>query len=121
MKRKGLIAKTCFRLILVVLLTITLATTIITNADARTYMCNSNPDYFTKRCTVHPYAYTKMVDGQAHKGHIVGCQFKSYICMDGVCKDNFGSAELPFDFSMDDFTSFCNLLCNNPACDDGWQ
>lgn len=121
MKRKGLIAKTGFRLILVVLLTITLATTIITNADARSYYCNSNPDYFTKRCTVHPYSYTKMVDGQAHKGHIVGCQFKSYICMDGLCKDNFGSAEVPFNFSMDDFTSFCNLLCNNPACDDVWQ
>lgn len=60
--------------------------------EAETYMCNSNPDYFSKRCTVHPNAISKVFDGVIEKGHLVGCQFKSYSCMkyEGKyqCRDN---------------------------------
>lgn len=97
------------------------------DCHARTFMCYSNPDYFSKRCTIHPYAITKVVDGKAHKGHLVGCQFKSYTCLDGICRDNYGPAQVPFNFSMDDLKGFCYLLCQNPPClttpdpNSGWQ
>lgn len=90
---------------------------------ARSFVCQSNPDYFSKRCTLHPYAVTKIVDGQIVRGHLVGCQFKSYTCMDGVCRDNYGTREIPYDISMDDHQGFCSLLCNHPSCSDpqGWR
>ena len=86
------------------------------DATARTYMCSSNPDYFSKRCTVHPYAVTQRVDGADIKGHLVGCQFKSWTCMQSVCRDNYGTAQIPFFFPMDDIKQFCYHLCNNPSC-----
>ncbi|MCW7753398.1 hypothetical protein OOT00_05285 [Desulfobotulus sp. H1] len=91
--------------------------------SARTLICQNNPDYFSKRCTLHPYAVTRVVDGQVVKGHLVGCQFKSYTCMDGVCRDNYGPLEIPYAISMDDHQGFCRQLCNNPPCSDplGWQ
>lgn len=90
---------------------------------ARTFVCQNNPDYFSKRCTLHPYAVTKIVDGKVVKGHLVGCQFKSYTCIDGICRDNYGYSEIPYDISMDDHQGFCSLLCNNPSCNDpqGWR
>ena len=101
------------------------------SAQAQTFMCASNPDYFTKRCTIHPYAITKVTNGIVEKGHLVGCQFKSYSCLklDGKyqCRDNYGTAVIPFDFSMNDLKKFCALLCTNPACpqtqdqNSGWQ
>ncbi|MDA8126335.1 MAG: hypothetical protein M0009_14245 [Deltaproteobacteria bacterium] len=93
--------------------------------EAITYMCQSNPDYFSKRCTVHPFSITKVVDGVVEKGHLVGCQFKSYSCLkqDGKyqCRDNYGTTVIPFDFSMNDLKGFCNLLCTNPVCTTGWE
>ena len=93
--------------------------------EAETYMCSSNPDYFSKRCTVHPNAISKVFDGVIEKGHLVGCQFKSYSCMkyEGKyqCRDNFGVAVIPFDFSMNDLKRFCSLLCTNPVCASGWE
>ncbi|RJR50190.1 MAG: hypothetical protein C4576_05930 [Desulfobacteraceae bacterium] len=119
MNRNGL----CAKLVLILSLSIIPAIASFTHADARTYICKSNPDYFSKRCTIHPYAVTKRVDGQDHKGHLVGCQFKTYTCIDGICRDNYGFAEIPFEFSMDDYAGFCSLLCRNPECfdPDGWQ
>jgi len=100
-------------------------------AAAQTFMCPSNPDYFSKRCTVHPNAITKVVNGLVEKGHLVGCQFKSYSCIreNGryQCRDNYGAAVVPFDFPMTDLKKFCDLLCNSPACtqaqdpNSGWQ
>lgn len=92
---------------------------------AVTYMCSSNPDYFSKRCTVHPYAITKVTDGNVEKGHLVGCQFRSFSCLkiEGKyeCRDNFGTAIIPFDFPMTDLKRFCGLLCNNPSCSGNWE
>lgn len=99
--------------------------------NAQTFMCTSNPDYFTKRCTVHPNAITKVTNGVVEKGHLVGCQFKSWSCIreEGryQCRDNFGTTVIPFDFPMTDLKKFCYLLCNNPSCtqtqdsNSGWQ
>lgn len=91
--------------------------------SARTLICQNNPDYFSKRCTLHPYAVTQIMNGQIVKGHLIGCQFKSYTCMDGVCRDNYGPLEIPYSVSMDDHQGFCSLLCNNPSCNDplGWR
>lgn len=88
---------------------------------ATTLICNSNPDYFTKRCTVHPNAITRIEDGKMIKGHLVGCQFKSFSCFNNVCKDNFGAAMFPFSFPMTDLDKFCELLCKNPSCTTAWQ
>lgn len=95
-------------------------------AAAQTLMCPNNPDFFTKRCTVHPYAITRVVNGKVEKGHLVGCQFKSYSCMkmEGgyQCRDNYGGpAVIPFDFPMTDLKRFCSLLCTNPSCTEPWQ
>lgn len=94
-------------------------------ALARTFTCTSNPDYFTKRCTVHPNAITKVVNGMVEKGHLVGCQNKSFSCIksDGKyqCRDNFGAAIIPFDFPMTDLNRFCSLLCTAPPCSSAWQ
>lgn len=100
-------------------------------AEAQTFICASNPDYFSRRCTIHPNAITKVVNGVVEKGHLVGCQFKSYSCLRengrNQCRDNYGSAVIPFDFPMTDLTRFCELLCTNPACaqtqgsGSGWQ
>ena len=94
-------------------------------AAAQTLMCPNNPDYFTKRCTVHPNAITKVENGLVEKGHLVGCQFKSYSCMrmDGryQCRDNYGTTVIPFDFPMTDLKRFCSLLCTNPSCTEPWQ
>ncbi len=95
------------------------------DALAQTFICNSNPDYFSKRCTIHPNAITKVTNGVVEKGHLVGCQFKSWSCLklDGryQCRDNYGTAVIPFDFPMTDLKMFCNLLCTNPACTGDWQ
>lgn len=90
-------------------------------ASARTFICNSNPDYFSKRCTVHPNAITKIVNGMVVKGHLVGCQFKSYSCLGNKCQDNYGTAAIPFDFPMTDLNKFCSLLCTTPTCTEPWQ
>lgn len=106
------------------LLTIVLLT-LPPEAWSQTFICSSNPDYFSKRCTIHPNAITKVTNGVVEKGHLVGCQYKSWSCLklDGKyqCKDNFGTAVVPFDFSMSDLKRFCNLLCTNPACTVDWQ
>ncbi|TYT75489.1 hypothetical protein [Desulfobotulus mexicanus] len=111
----------CTGRVLVLIAVVTLMTA--GHLFARTLICKDNPDYFSKRCTLHPYAVTRVVDGQVVKGHLVGCQFKSYTCMGGVCSDNYGHSEIPYDISMDDHQGFCSLLCNNPSCNDllGWQ
>jgi hypothetical protein len=90
-------------------------------ASAQIFTCNNNPDYFTKRCTIHPNAITKVVKGMVVKGHLVGCQFKSYSCLGTQCQDNFGTAVVPFDFPMTDLNSFCSLLCKAPACTELWR
>lgn len=94
-------------------------------ALAQTFLCSSNPDYFSKRCTIHPNAITKVTNGLVEKGHLVGCQFKSWSCLkfDGKyqCRDNYGTAVVPFDFPMTDLKRFCNLLCTNPVCTSDWQ
>ncbi|MDY0361681.1 MAG: hypothetical protein RBR08_09525 [Desulforegulaceae bacterium] len=91
--------------------------------SAKTFICSQNPDYFSKRCTVHPYAITKVLDGKVVKGHLVTCQFKSFSCINGVCKDNYGHFEVPYPFALDNYKDFCSLLCTNPSCNDplGWQ
>jgi hypothetical protein len=101
----------------------TLLMTLSGAVNAETFTCHKNPDYFTKRCTVHPYAVTKIIDGKVEKGHLVGCQFKSYTCMGGTCRDNYGSETRPYSIEMEDFKEFCELLCHNPTCYDpsGWQ
>ncbi|PTN35951.1 hypothetical protein C6366_10385 [Desulfonatronum sp. SC1] len=93
------------------------------NLFARTMICKNDPDYFSKRCTLHPYAVTKVVNGNVVRGHLVGCQFKSYTCMVGVCEENNGPMQIPYYVSMDHHSGFCDLLCNNPTCKDplGWQ
>lgn len=96
------------------------------NSFAQTFICSNNPDYFTKRCTIHPNAITKVVNGMIEKGHLVGCQFKSWSCLkqqDGryQCRDNYGTAVVPFDFAMTDLNRFCNLLCTAPSCSGAWQ
>jgi len=94
-------------------------------ALAQTFTCATNPDYFSKRCTVHPYAITKVVNGVVEKGHLVGCQFKSWSCIreEGryQCRDNYGSTVIPFDFPMTDLNRFCSLLCTAPPCSETWQ
>ena len=104
-------------------LIITATLLFVGEVSARTLVCNNNPDYFSKRCTIHPYAVTKIVLGQVVKGHLVGCQFKSHTCMNGICRDNYGYSEIPYFISMDDHPGFCSLLCNNPECTDpqGWR
>lgn len=88
-------------------------------------MCNSNPDYYSKRCTVHPNAITRVTDGRVEKGHLVGCQFKSYTCIKSngkyQCADNYGAVKVPFDFAMTDLDKFCTLLCTNPSCTGRWE
>lgn len=93
------------------------------NLSAGSFVCEGNPDYFTKRCVVHPYVVTKRVDGRDLKGHLVGCQFKSYSCVDGLCKDNYNSNQMiPYFIDMNDIKGFCDLLCRNPECpDSGWK
>lgn len=91
------------------------------DALAASYQCGSNQDYFTKRCTVHPNSITRIVDGVVKKGHLVGCQFKSYSCLDGQCRDNYGSAVIPYSFSQDSLADFCSLLCVNPSCAEAWK
>lgn len=90
-----------------------------------TYICQSDPDYFTKRCTIHPYSITKVIDGVVQKWHLVGCQFKSFSCINWKCVDNFWSKltpyEVSFEMPMDSYEEFCNMLCRNPACTDGWK
>jgi len=91
------------------------------DSAAQTFICSSNPDYFTKRCSIHPNAITRVINGVAIKGHLVGCQFKSYSCIDNVCKDNFGAAGVPYNFPMTDLSRFCYLLCNAPPCPGKWE
>jgi len=112
-----------FRLVLAATLCIAAIFLSSGNLFARTMICNANPDYFSKRCTLHPYAVTKVVAGQIQKSHLIGCQFKSYTCGNGICQDNYGLQEAFFSHSMDDHQAFCHLLCNNPSCNDplGWQ
>lgn len=112
----------------IAILTVVALSTLAADCGAYTFMCVSNPDYFSKRCTVNPDAITKVTDGVVYKGHLVGCQFKSFSCMPKMgstpaqCRDNFGSAEIPFDFQMSDLEKFCYLLCKNPECSaGGWK
>lgn len=97
------------------------------NVSAVTFSCPSNPDFFSNRCTVHPNAVTRVTDGVVEKGHLVGCQSKSWTCIrsDGrfQCKDNYGSTVVPFSFPMTDLKAFCTLLCTKPECKpaDGWR
>ncbi len=77
-------------------------------------------------CTVQPNAITKVADGVAEKGHLVGCRGKSYACLkfngNYECRDNAGKAVVPFDFPMTDHAKFCSLLCATPQCGDGeWK
>ena len=102
-----------------------LATTLLAvgNLSARTLICNTNEDFFSKRCTIHPYAFAKVVDGNVVKGHLIGCQYKSYTCINGLCLDNYGPNQINFSLRMEDHPGFCDLLCRNPMCTDplGWQ
>ena len=91
------------------------------SASADTFFCSSNPDYFTKRCTVHPNAITQVTNGVTTKGHLVGGQYKSYSCINNLCKDNFGVAVIPFTFPMTDLTQFCSLLMKAPPCSGRWE
>ena len=99
--------------------------TLASGSFAQTFTCTSNPDYFTKRCTIHPNAITKVVNGMVEKGHLVGCQYKSYSCLkhggNYQCQDNFGTAVIPFNFPMTDLNRFCSLLCTAPPCSGAWQ
>ncbi len=77
-------------------------------------------------CTVQPNAVTKVADGVTEKGHLIGCQGKSYVCLkfngNYECRDTSGKAVIPFDFPMTDHAKFCNLLCATPQCADGeWK
>jgi hypothetical protein len=122
MPQKGIIMKNpSLTSVLCAVAVLTLAST----ACAQTFICNNIPDYFTKRCTIHPYAITRVVNGMVEKGHLVGCQFKSWSCLklDGryQCKDNYGTAVVPFDFPMTDLSRFCSLLCTAPSCTGTWQ
>lgn len=91
--------------------------------SAKVLVCNNNPDFFSKKCTVHPYSVTKVVAGNVTRGHLIGCQFKSYTCINGICRDNFGTMQIPYSHGMDDLPGFCALLCRTPECQDpqGWQ
>jgi MFS family permease len=78
------------------------------------------------RCTVLPNAVTKVSDGVTEKGHLVGCQGKSYACLKFSgkyeCRDTSGKAVIPFDFPMTDHFRFCGLLCTTPQCAGGeWK
>jgi hypothetical protein len=74
-------------------------------------------------CTVLPNAVTKVTDGVAEKGHLVGCRGRSYTCLNFngryECRDNAGTTVIPFDFPMTEHTKFCSLLCATPECGDG--
>ena len=89
--------------------------------SAEVYTCPANRDFFSNRCTVHANAITRVTNGMVNKGHLVGCQSKSFSCINGVCSDNFGTGTVPFTFSMDNLAGFCNLLCVNPKCTGTWQ
>lgn len=109
----------------IVILCVATLLALVSGSFAQTFMCTSNPDYFTKRCTIHPNAITRVVNGMIEKGHLVGCQYKSYSCIkvDGKyqCRDNYGTTMIPFDFPMSDLKSFCNLLCTAPSCTGTWE
>lgn len=91
------------------------------SATADTFFCSSNTDYFTRRCTVHPNAISRVTDGVATKGHLVGGQYKSFSCINNVCRDNFGTAVIPFAFPMTDLAQFCSLLLKSPPCPGKWE
>ncbi|SDB41306.1 hypothetical protein SAMN05660653_01996 [Desulfonatronum thiosulfatophilum] len=106
-----------------VILTIAATLLMAGSLSARTLFCNNNSDYFSKRCTVHPYAVTRVEAGNLVKGHLIGCQFKSYTCINGLCQDNYGPFQINYSISMDDHQGFCALLCRDPICTDpqGWR
>ena len=57
------------------------------------------------------------------KTRLVGYQFKSYTCLNGVCQNNYKPSEWHISPNMDEHQKFCDLLCQDPRCTDpqGWR
>jgi len=83
--------------------------------------CQDNSDPMSNLCTIYVNSITKKANGKTCKGHTVGCQFKSFSCINNVCTDNFGTRTVSFDFPMHDHARFCQILCKNPACEGKWM
>ena len=91
------------------------------SAERISLVCQKNSDPMSNLCTIYVNSITKKVNGKTCKGHTVGCQFKSFSCINNICRDNFGTRTVSFDFSVDDHAKFCKLLCRKPACAGEWK
>lgn len=91
------------------------------HADPIKLSCTTNNDFFTNNCSIHVNAITRVTNGVASKGHLVGGQSKSYACINRICTEIYGGAGIPFDFAMTDLPKFCSLLLKHPPCSVEWK